>query len=284
MLELLEKAAQLIQSEGFTGAHSLIFLIRWAHLAEDRALMRLIGNTMEELSTLPESAALAYAYAEYYEAEKREFCPLAASFILERTSREDRMIVPALAKCARVFGIKKFLDEAVELASEIGEDPFNALGLLELYRATFDGEYLNIASACADRIRQNYATIFRPQDSYDLEEPSVNSAVAVLYDELARMIQEPKWENARKVQNRMISMLADKYPTRVAFGLCALLGDEFESRTVVCAVPGSDIPPEVRSLLGFYAPLTEILVVQAKTDKTKYFIMKHRKLEELKGI
>ena len=39
MADLLKNAAELIQSEGFTGAHSLIFLIRYAFLAENRSLI-----------------------------------------------------------------------------------------------------------------------------------------------------------------------------------------------------------------------------------------------------
>lgn len=288
MTELLERAVKLIRSEGFSGAHSLIFLIRWANLAGDRELMKTIGNFMEEMSTMQESASLAYAYAEYYQASGAEFCPLAASFILERCSREDRMILPALAKCARVFGKQKFLEEAAEMVSGGADGPFAALGMLELYRTTFDVKYLNRAGDCAEEIRRNYGRMFRPEEAYDLEEPSVNSAVALLYDELARMTQAPFWEESRTVQNRMVSILADKYPACVAFGLCALLADAFESRTVVCAIPGTEnppeIPPEMRPLLDFYAPLTEILTVQTGKDKVKYFIMKQGKLEELTGI
>ena len=44
MADLLKNASELIQSEGFTGAHSLIFLIRYAFLAEKKSLMKLIGK------------------------------------------------------------------------------------------------------------------------------------------------------------------------------------------------------------------------------------------------
>ena len=70
MADLLKNAAELIQSEGFTGAHSLIFLIRYASLTDNKSLMRLTGNTLENMSDMAETASLAYAYAEYYQAEK----------------------------------------------------------------------------------------------------------------------------------------------------------------------------------------------------------------------
>ena len=284
MADLLERASRLIQSEGFTGAHSLLFLIRYAALTGNRQLMRLVGSTLEELSTLPESAMLAYVYAEYYEAEKEAFCPAAAGFILDRCSGEDEMLLPALAKCARVFRVEKYLDGALDLA-EIGrDDAFAALGMLEVYRATREGEYLNRAAEYATVIRNNFDRFFDAKAAYDIENPSANSALALVYDALARITQDEQWVEARKVHNRLISLLADRYPTRVAFGLCALLGDYFETKTVVCAVPEGELPPPVRTLLSFYEPLTEILVIPAKTDTAKYYLMKQGKLEELKGI
>ena len=47
MADLLERASRLIQSEGFTGAHSFIFLTRYAALQGDRALLRTIGDSLE---------------------------------------------------------------------------------------------------------------------------------------------------------------------------------------------------------------------------------------------
>ena len=288
MADLLDRASRLIQSEGFTGAHSFIFLTRYAALQDDKALLRLVGETLEELSTLPESATLAYAYAEYYEASRSGFCPAAAEFLLARASRNDPMLLSALAKSARVFGSAALLERAIDLAEEEQEeereDPFTALGLLELYRATQHGDYLNRASDLAVRIRRNFQQKFDPSSVYDLEQPSANSAVALLYDALGRITQEEQWVKAREVQNRFIALLADRYPTKVAFGLCALLSDSFEAKTVVCVVPEGTVPPEVKALLSFYSPLTEILVVPGQTDRTKVYLLRQGKLEEIAGI
>ena len=263
MADLLDRASRLIQSEGFTGAHSFIFLTRYAALQDDKALLRLVGETLEELSTLPESATLAYAYAEYYEASGSGFCPAAAEFLLQRASRNDSMLLSALVKSARVFG---------------------SAALLELYRATQHGDYLNRASDLAVRIRRNFQQKSDPSSVYDLEQPSANSAVALLYDALGRITQEEQWIKAREVQNRFIGLLADRYPTKVALGLCALLSDSFEAKTVVCVVPEGTVPPEVKALLSFYSPLTEILVVPGQTDRTKVYLLRQGKLEEIAGI
>ncbi len=284
MADLLERASRLIQSEGFIGAHSFIFLTRYAALQGDRALLRTIGDSLEELSTLPESAALAYAYAEYFEAAKGGFCPAAAEFLLTRASEEDPMLLPALAKCSRVFENTDLLERAIDLADEREEDPFAALGFLELFRATQHGEYLDRAVTAADRIRREFAHTFDASKAYDLDQPSCNSAVALLYDEIARLTQKKEWFRAREVQNRFISLLADRYPASVAFGLCALLADYFEAKTVVCAVPEGTVPPEVKALLSFYSPLTEILIVPAQTQKAKFYLLHDGSLEEISGM
>ena len=45
----LENAVQLLQSEGFAGAYSFVFMIRWASLAGDKALLQRIGKSLEEM-------------------------------------------------------------------------------------------------------------------------------------------------------------------------------------------------------------------------------------------
>lgn len=280
----LRNAAQLIRSEGFAGGYSFIFLIRWAFLSDDKALLQQIETTLEELDSMPESASLAYAYAELFEATGASFCAPAAAFLLDRCPEDDCMLLSALAKCARVFRKDAYLDRALLCDAFEGTDAFSALGMLELYRATCHGEYLNRASDIAEGIRQNFRELFRPDEAYDGENPSFNSAVAVLYDELARITQEERWVKAREVQNHFLSLLADRYPTRVTFGLCALLSDAFEAKTVVCAVPEGMEPPELKALLSFYAPLTERIVVPSGGKEAKYFLMKKGKLEEIKGV
>lgn len=281
----LENAVELLKSEGFAGPYSFVFLIRWSALTEDKALLQLVGNTLAELDSMPGSASLAYAYAEYYEASQASFCSPAASFLLDRCDGDDRMLLPSLAKCARVFRKDALLQRALDVAEESSlEDPFAGLGFLELYRATFHGAYLNRAVAVSEAIQAHFKELFSPEDAYDADQPSFNSAVALLYDELARITQEKRWVQAREVQNRLVSLLADRYPTRVSFGLCALLSDAFETKTVVCAVPERVEPPELSALLSFYAPLTERIVVRAKTDAAKYFLMRDGKLEEIKSV
>ena len=297
MSSLLHDAVEIIKSEGFTGPHSLIFLIRYASLAEDRTLLRMIGNTLEEMSSMEESAALAYAYAEYYEASggtECDFCPAAADYILSECPEDDRMLAAAYVKCARAFGKEEYLEKASDLLADnektAGNAAFSVLAFLEMYRATFNRLYLETAKSMADIIEKNFQGIFDPEDAYDLARPSMNSAIAVMYDELARITQEPKRIQARRRQNTLIAKLADRYPSKVAFGLCALLADEFEAKTVVCRFKGQVLPDPLLSLISFYSPVTEIIAESVPEDddsfssKAKYYFLKNGILEEITGL
>lgn len=291
-MSLIANAAEIIKSEGFTGPHSLVFLTRYAALTGDKALMRLLGNTLEDMSTMQESATLAYAYAEYFQATGEagpEFCFPAADYILNSCDGDDRMLAAACAKVARVFGREAYLEKALDLLSDTEttavNGAFSALAFTELYRGTFNKKYLHAAESMAEIIEKNFRSMFSPEDAYDLACPSMNSAVAVMYDELARITQKEELVRARKVQNSFIAKLADKYPSKVGFGLCALLADEFEPKTVVCRFPGEEIPAPLLSLIRFYSPVTEIVAEGGSADQQpRYFFLKSGKLEEIPGM
>ena len=288
MPDLFNRAVELIKSEGFTGAHSFIFLTRYAYLSGDKALMELTGNTMSSLDDVPASAALAYALCEYYEATGAEFCVPAAEYVISSalSSGESRMLMCALAKAGRVFNNERYLVLARELAEddENEKDAFYALGLLELYRATYFDAYLSGADEIASVVLERFHSRFDPADAYDLALPSANSASAVLFDELYRLTQKPKWKKARENQNRFVSMLSDKYPTAATFGLNALLSDEFEWKTVICRFPEGCPPEELGALLSFYSPLTEFIISSSDScSAAEYYELKDGVLRELRS-
>ena len=288
--KILERAVQLTESEGFPGPHSFVFLTRYAALSGDRKLLRLVGNSLEQLDDMLVSPMLAYAYAEYYQASKKAFCEPAAEYILSRC-QEGPMTVMALAKCAAAFCSEKYLAEAIEMAEEcpvsfsgsgLSDLAFLALAYLELWRATAFEDYLQAAMKPAKFIRNNFHSLFRADEAYDVEIPSGNSAVAVLYDCLARITQEDEWVAASREQGRFISLLADKYPTACSFGLISLLAAEFGSSTVVCVLPGEEYPEELLSVIDFYAPTTEIIVkCNSNVEKPTFYILKDGAMEEV---
>lgn len=287
MPDLLNRAVELIKSEGFTGAHSFIFLTRYAYLTGDKALMELTENTLNSLDDVPASASLAYALCECFEATGAEFCVPAAEYVLSSviSAEDDRMLSCALAKAGRVLNNEKYIVLARELAEDGDneKDAFTALGLLELYRATFCEDFLSEADDIAASVLERFHSRFDPGDAYDLSAPSANSAAAVLFDELYRLTQKPKWEKARENQNRFISLLSDKYPTAATFGLNALLSDEFEWKTIICRFPEGRPPEELGALLGFYSPLTEFIISRSDSCRAaEYYELKDGVLRELR--
>lgn len=282
--EVINRAVELIKSEGFTGAHSFVFLTRYAALSGDKELMKLIGNSLEQMDDMQTSPMLAYAFAEYYQASKKDFCVPAADYILSRCE-DGPMTVMALAKCAYAFCSEKYLTLAIEMAEEcpisfigsgLSDIAFLALAYIELWRATASEDYLQAAMKPAKFIRENFHGLFRADEAYDLETPSGNSAVAILYDSLARITQEKEWISASAEQGRFISLLAEKYPTACSYGMISLLPSEFGSSTVMCMLPGEEYPQELLAILDFYAPTTEIIVrCFSNVNEAKFFLMKN---------
>ena len=235
-MNTLADIVRIIESEGYQGAHTLVFLIKYAYLANDSKLMDLVGNTLETMDSLPENEMLYRAYREM-NAATGKFSDI-VSFLAGRGDYDSKEDMP--------------------------------WDLLERYRDTYDPDYLARAEKGGEYILENFHEMFNPENVYDIEEPSFNSRVAVLYDELARYTQKEKWIEARARQNKFIRLLADKYPTGVGYGLIALLGEEFGETTVVCS---GEIPDSVRY---FYAPTTAI--VFEPSDEKKIGIMKDGKV------
>ena len=302
-MSLISNAVEIIKGEGFSGPHCFVLLTRYAALTGDRALLKLVGNTLEDMSTMEPTAMLAYAYAEYFQAmggQAPEFPPAAADYILSSCDRDDRALALAYVKCARVFSREDYLEQCLKLLADeelmAQGGAFSALAFIELYRATFNESYLDAAVSMADVIEEHFSSMFSPEDAYDLEYPSMNSAVSLLYDELARMLQSEKWISASGKQKVFIKKLADKYSSKVAFGLISLLDEEFAPQTIVCAVKGESIPKELLSIIAFYSPLTEILVCSEGDSGGKntcrqqilkypaYYFLKNGCLEEIKGL
>lgn len=249
----MENTIQLLKSNGINGAHDLIFMTRYASLAEDSALMAVIGSSLQEL-TMKATPWLCYALIEYYEATKEEFAKTAAELLLPKCG--DMM---SNNKAARVFQKEEYLT--------YGDDP---LGNIELYKATFNDEYLKKAINTAGLIREKFKDIFDVKNCYDTDVPSVNSCIAVLFDYIARVDQSEEWVKAREKQNHFVKLLAERFPTDCTFAQCALLSDEFGWNTIAF----DDVVPE--KILNFYSPTTEFVKRTDSNDsKGKMYFKKN---------
>ena len=150
---------------------------------------------------------------------------------------------------------------------------FYALGLLELYAADFDESALRLAADLAKEIQQRFAApkggfymtgqeaealIKRPMETYDGAMPSSNSAVAVLFDLLARLTGDEAWRKAARDQLAFICRGAESYPAGHAFGLIALLGAVYPTKELVCVAENP--PAMLKTIRARYSPELTVLL------------------------
>ena len=150
---------------------------------------------------------------------------------------------------------------------------FYALGLLELYAADFDESALRLAADLAKEIQKRFAApkggfymtgqeaevlIKRPMETYDGAMPSSNSAVAVLFDQLARLTGDEGWRKAARDQLSFICRGAESYPAGHAFGLIALLGAVYPTKELVCVAENP--PAMLKTIRARYSPELTVLL------------------------
>lgn len=136
-----------------------------------------------------------------------------------------------------------------------------ALALLNLYRATFDIEFLERAVLRAEQMidffeDENggfYLTahdaeelIDRPKESYDGAIPSGNSVAAMVLETLARLTGEQKWRKAADRQMRFMAGRAEDYPSGHAFALLAMAKALSPGRELV--VCSERLPEELKNI------------------------------------
>ena len=136
-----------------------------------------------------------------------------------------------------------------------------ALGLLTLYRATFDVQYLEQAILRANQMLDYFEDenggffltahdaeqlIDRPKETYDGALPSGNSVAAMVLEALAQLTGEAGWRKAADRQMRFMAGHAAGYPAGHCFALLAVEKALCPSRElIICA---EQIPQEILSL------------------------------------
>ena len=126
-----------------------------------------------------------------------------------------------------------------------------ALALLELYRATFDVEYLQAAVHRAkqmielfeDKTNGGYfmtafdgeQLIARPKETYDGAMPSGNSVAAMVLQTLASLTGERSWQAAADRQLSFFAGEIGEYPSASCFGVLAMMDALYPHRELVCA-------------------------------------------------
>ncbi len=171
-------------------------------------------------------SALARAGAVLGDPELVHAAVRAAEFILRVLRRDDGTLLHRWR--AGSAGIDGFLEDYA----------FLALGLLDLYDATFDAAHLATAKSILDRMLADFSDgagdglfftarnaeqlISRSKDVYDGAMPSGNSAAAYALARLGRLLGDTRYEDRARAIIETFGTQADEYPTGHTLLLTAL--------------------------------------------------------------
>ncbi len=178
----------------------------------------------------------------------------------------------------------RFRGTVAGIDGQLDDYAFYALGLLELYQATFDPEHLARAMAVARMMMDLFldeeggglfltaadsqALLVRPREHYDGALPSGNSVAADVLQRLARLTGDEAFEEASEAILSSFGPLLDgnaSAHTRALHATDFRVGDSFE---VVIAVPGDsrDAQPFLAALNRVYLPRVVVHVVTPETQ------------------
>lgn len=158
----------------------------------------------------------------------------------------------------------RYWDGEAAYVGQLEDYAVYALALLELYRATFDVEYLQAAVHRAkqmielfeDKTNGGYfmtafdgeQLIARPKETYDGAMPSGNSVAAMVLQTLASLTGEPEWQAAADRQLFFLAGEIGEYPSASCFGVLAMMDALYPHRELVCAT-SDGLPDELKNYL-----------------------------------
>lgn len=237
-----------------------------------------------------------------------------------RLHKDDKILVSwngwmisACAKAGAVLGEKKYVDMAVRAEEFIstalvrngrllvryrdgdgaGEGKLDdyacySLALLELYRVTFQTDYLARAVCWADKMIEQFLDrerggfflnakdaeqlIVRTKETYDGAMPSGNSAAARVLQRLAQLTGEAKWQEALEGQLKYLAGAMEGYPYGHSFALLTMMDVLYPSRELVCTLSSGCCGDERRKLTNQLAYLVQTvpgLAIAVKTEENK---------------
>ena len=174
--------------------------------------------------------------------------------------------------------LARWRDGEAAHAGTLDDYAFLSWGLLELYGATFQIEWLELACDTAEAMLNYffdgenggfypYASdgeqlISRSKDAYDGAMPSGNSVAGLVLSRLGRLTGEQRWRDAAEKQFRYLAGVAEDYPSGHAFALLAMTEELWPGAELVVAA--AELPEELFEFLRENCFLN--LSVLAKTN------------------
>ncbi len=158
---------------------------------------------------------------------------------------------------------------------------FCAWGLLELYSATFQPEYLAEAQRLAGVLLEEFfdedaggfypyaangeQLITRTKETYDGAMPSGNSVAALVLLRLARFTGEARWRTAADLQLAYLAGAVREYPAGCGFAMLTFLEELWPSAELVCT--SRTVPEELIDFLREASrPELTVLVKTLETE------------------
>lgn len=150
-------------------------------------------------------------------------------------------------------------------AGQLNDYAFYSFALLELYRATFEIQFLKESIDVATQMLKLfwddvaggfylYATdaeqlITRPKEVYDGAMPSGNSVAAMVLGQLSKLTGEIRWQEISDKQFRFLADAIQNYPSGYSVTLLALMEVLYPSQELICVTALHEPPKELTDFL-----------------------------------
>ena len=215
--------------------------------------------------------ACAKAGAVLGETEYVDLAVRAEAFIRKNLARNGRLMV-------------RYRDGDAAGEGKLDDYACYILALLELYRVTFQEEYLARASAWAETMIEQFfdwerggfyltakdgeRLIVRTKETYDGAMPSGNSAAARGLQQLAQITGESKWQEILDQQLHYLAGAMEGYPSGHSYALLTMMNVLYPSKELVCTISPAVRDTEQKTLLNRLAYLSETVPGLAVVVKT----------------
>jgi uncharacterized protein YyaL (SSP411 family) len=159
---------------------------------------------------------------------------------------------------------------------QLDDYAFYAFGLLELYEASFDIRYLNIASEISEKMLELFfdedqgglymyahdrdKLISRPKELYDGALPSGNSVAAYVLSRLYHLTGKIKWQSVLEKQISYLTQEVEKSPANYCFSLLAFQSILYPTTEIVCVSAEGSILEEIQSLQRSRTPDVSVIL------------------------
>ena len=163
-----------------------------------------------------------------------------------------------------------------------------ALALTQLYRVTFQTDYLERAAGCMEVMlaqfwdrehggfylygKEGEQLILRTKETYDGAMPSGNSAAARVLQQLAQITGEKKWQEALEKQLHFLAGSMAGYPSGHSYALLAMMEELYPTKELSCSLSAASDRKERKKLLaqlGYLAETVPGLCVIVKTEENE---------------